>query len=166
VILRYVTALACLTLFSSRSSVIHLSNLIDNSTYNLPMNNQQTTYNHHQARKWEGGCLRGFVGRMGWISVSLASGAGAWSEGGSGGNNDIGGGSGPIGAVRAPSDPAAESSTPTFPTTGGRSLGSTSSRGLLSRGSKSPKTPEERAALLERAAERRRQQQEEADSAV
>ncbi|EED95598.1 predicted protein [Thalassiosira pseudonana CCMP1335] len=119
-----------------------------------------------RARKWEGGCLRGFVGRMGWISVSSASGAGAWSEGGSGGNNDSGGGSGPIGAVRAPSDPAAESSTPTFPTTGGRSLGSTSSRGLLSRGSKSPKTPEERAALLERAAERRRQQQEEADSAV
>ena len=137
-----------------------------------------------RARKWEsqdgsGGFLRGFVGRMGWVSVGMASGPAAWSEGGGGGS---GGGSslpfqmfGPRGGRgrdeegASPSDQAetATPSTPSFPSSGGRSLGggggssSSSSGGILSRGKKAstPKTPEERAALLERAAERRRQQQ-------
>ena len=120
------------------------------------------------ARKWESdrGCLRGFYSRAGYISVSSASGPNAWAEGsGGGGNNDSSGG-GP-GAVRAPADPGASSSKPSFPSSGGQSLGGGSKRGLLSRGIKSPKTKEERAALLERAAERRRQQRdEEGDSAV
>jgi len=122
------------------------------------------------ARKWESerGCLRGFYSRAGYISVSSASGPNAWAEGsGGGGNNESssGGGGGPV-AVRAPTDPGASSSTPSFPSSGGQSLGGGSKRGLLSRGSKSPKTKEERAALLERAAERRRQQRDEGDSAV
>ena len=119
-------------------------------------------------RKWEnteGGCLSGFVQRIGYVTLGSASGPNAWltGSGGSGGN-DGGSSSGP-GAVRAPSDPT-ESTAPSFPSSGGRSLGG-SSGGLLSRGTKA-KTPEERAALLERAAERRRQQQDEeaGDSAV
>jgi hypothetical protein len=114
----------------------------------------------------------------------MATGAGAWTEGGGGSNSggsSEGGGfhmfgprggrgtsnesSGGPGQSNTPSDPA--ETTSSFPTSGGRSLGGSTGRGLLSRGSKSPKTPEERAALLERAAERRRQQQrEEGDSAV
>jgi membrane associated rhomboid family serine protease len=120
------------------------------------------------ARKWESerGCLRGFYSRAGYISVSSASGPNAWAEGSGGGGNNENSSSGGPGAVRAPSDPAA-SSKPSFPSSGGQSLGGGSKRGLLSRGSKSPKTKEERAALLERAAERRRQQRdEEGDSAV
>lgn len=120
-------------------------------------------------RKWEnteGGCLSGFVQRIGYVTLGSASGPNAWltGSGGSGGN-DGGSSSGP-GAVRAPSDPT-ESTTPSFPSSGGRSLGG-SSGGLLSRGTNKAKTPEERAALLERAAERRRQQQDEeaGDSAV
>mmetsp|Transcript_27485 Transcript_27485/g.56487 ORF Transcript_27485/g.56487 Transcript_27485/m.56487 type:complete len:370 (+) Transcript_27485:111-1220(+) len=147
------------------------------------------------AKRWESGFLRGFVGRVGWVSVDYASGALAWTEGGGSGgdsngqNNSEGGSgfqmfgprgggrrdgedgssSGGPGAVRSPNDPA-ESSRAAFAGTG-RSLGSTERKGLLSRGKKSnpPKTPEERAALLERAAERRRQQQqseEAGDSAV
>ncbi|KAL7478295.1 hypothetical protein ACHAW6_004065 [Cyclotella cf. meneghiniana] len=141
-----------------------------------------------RVKRWEshesGGCLRGFVGRPGWVSVSMASGAGAWSEAGvagnSGGSSESSGfqmfgprggrgasddsSSGGPGPHPPPADPAASKSS--FPSTGGRSLGG-GQRGLLSRGSKSPKTPEERAALLERAAERRRQQQrEDGDSAV
>ena len=118
------------------------------------------------ARKWESerGCLRGFYSRAGYVSVSSASGPNAWAEGsGGGGDNESSSGGGPV-EVRAPSDPA--SSTPSFPSSGGQSLGGGSKRGLLSRGSKSPKTKEERAALLERAAERRRQQRDEGESAV
>ncbi|KAL7439881.1 hypothetical protein ACHAXM_006919 [Skeletonema potamos] len=119
------------------------------------------------ARKWESerGCLRGFYSRAGYISVSSASGPNAWAEGSGGGGNNGNSSQGP-GAVRSPSDPGA-SAKPSFPSSGGQSLGGGSKRGLLSRGSKSPKTKEERAALLERAAERRRQQRdEEGDSAV
>lgn len=127
------------------------------------------------ARKWEGGFMRGFVSRAGWVSVDYASGPSAWTEGaggeGGGQSNSGGGGSsiGGPGAVNSPSDPS-ETVTPSF-TGAGRSLGSSSGsrRGLLSRGNKSnpPKTAEERAALLERAAERRRQQSEDGgDSAV
>mmetsp|Transcript_7770 Transcript_7770/g.14072 ORF Transcript_7770/g.14072 Transcript_7770/m.14072 type:complete len:342 (+) Transcript_7770:170-1195(+) len=116
-------------------------------------------------RNWEnrdqGGCLSGFVNRVGFITLGMASGPNAWLTG-SGGNDGGNSGGGPA-PVRAPSDPAA-STTPSFPTTGGRSLGGSSrSGGLLSRGSKNPKTHEERAALLERAAERRRQQQADAE---
>ena len=135
-------------------------------------------------KRWEsrdGGCLGGFVGRPGWISVSMASGAGAWTEGGGGSNGggESGGGgfqmfgprggrgtsdeNGGPGQTNPPNDPVATASS--FPSSGGRSLGGSSGRGLLSRGNKSQKTPEERAALLERAAERRRQQQQD-DSAV
>eukprot|EP00804_Cyclotella_cryptica_P001943 CCRYP_007373-RB/>CCRYP_007373-RB protein AED:0.38 eAED:0.38 QI:244/0.5/0.6/1/0.5/0.6/5/0/336 len=111
-----------------------------------------------------GGCLRGFIGRPGWVSVSMASGTGAWSEGGGGRGSAADSSSGGPGPHNPPADPAASKSS--FPSSGGRSLGG-SQNGLLSRGSKSPKTPEERAALLERAAERRRQQQrDDADSAV
>jgi len=111
-----------------------------------------------RVRKWENreqnGCLSGFINRPGFITMSSASGPNAWlvQEGSGDGN-----GSGSAGAVRAPEDPAA---APSFPSSGGRSLGGSSTTGLLSR-ARSPKkkTPEERAALLERAAERRRQQQ-------
>lgn len=113
-------------------------------------------------RKWEnrdqGGCLSGFVQRVGFVTLGMASGPNAWLVG-SGGNDGSSSGGGPA-AVRAPSDPAA-STTPSFPSSGGRSLGGGSRGGLLSRGTKTPKTAEERAALLERAAERRRQQQDE-----
>lgn len=101
-------------------------------------------------RKWEnrdqGGCLSGFVSRSGFVTLGMASGPNAWLIG-SGGND-----------AAAPSDPAG-TATPSFPSTGGRSLGGGSRGRLLSRGTKNPKTHEERAALLERAAERRRQQQ-------
>ena len=114
-------------------------------------------------RKWEnreaGGCLSGFVQRIGYISLGSASGPNAWLIGSGGGGG--GSGEGP-GSVHAPSDPAAASSTtPSFPSSGGRSLGG--GGGLMSRTGKSPKTSEERAALLERAAERRRQQQVDGD---
>jgi len=112
-------------------------------------------------RKWEnrdqGGCLSGFVQRVGFVTLNMASGPNAWII--ASGGNDSSSGGGPA-AVRAPSDPA-ESTTSSFPSSGGRSLGSSSRRGILSRGAKTPKTNEERAALLERAAERRRQQQDE-----
>mmetsp|Transcript_38452 Transcript_38452/g.82045 ORF Transcript_38452/g.82045 Transcript_38452/m.82045 type:complete len:343 (-) Transcript_38452:226-1254(-) len=112
-------------------------------------------------RKWEnrdqGGCLGGFVNRSGFVTLGMASGPNAWLTG-SGGNDSGSSGGGPS-PVRAPSDPGA-STAPSFPSTGGRSLGDGSrGGGLLSRGAKVPKTHEERAALLERAAERRRQQQ-------
>jgi hypothetical protein len=120
-----------------------------------------------QVRKWEnrdqGGCLGSFVQRIGFITIGSASGPNAWQigSGRGGGSGNDGGGGGQ--AVRAPSDPAA-SATPSFPTSGGRSLGGGSrGGGLLSRGTKSPKTAEERAALLERAAERRRQEQADSD---
>ena len=120
------------------------------------------------ARKWESerGCLRGFYGRAGYISVSSATGPNAWAEGsGGGGNSGSSSSSAGPGVVRAPSDPT--DSKPSFPSSGGQSLGGGPRRGLLSRGGKSPKTKEERAALLERAAERRRQQRdEEGDSSV
>ena len=112
-------------------------------------------------RKWEnrdqGGCLSGFIQRPGFIILDSASGPNAWQIG-SGGDNSSSGSGGP-GQVGAPADPIGDS-TPSFPSSGGRSLGGDggSRRGLLSRGTKTPKTPEERAALLERAAERRRQQ--------
>jgi hypothetical protein len=114
-------------------------------------------------RKWEnreaGGCLSGFVQRIGYITLGSASGPNAWLIGSGGGGG--GSGEGP-GSVHAPSDPAAASSTtPSFPSSGGRSLGG--GGGLMSRTGKSPKTSEERAALLERAAERRRQQQVDGD---
>ena len=120
-------------------------------------------------RKWEnreaGGCLSGFVQRIGYITLGSASGPNAWliGSGGGGGGSSAGGGSGEgPGSVHAPSDPAAASSTtPSFPSSGGRSLGG--GGGLMSRTGKSPKTSEERAALLERAAERRRQQQVDGD---
>lgn len=109
-------------------------------------------------RKWEnreqGGCLSGFVQRPGFVTLGMASGPNAWIIG-SGGNNDSSGGGGGPTPVQAPSDPAVPT-TPSFPSSGGRSLGGGSRGGLLSRGSKTPKTAEERAALLERAAERRR----------
>lgn len=121
-------------------------------------------------RKWENrdqeGCLSGFVQRIGFVTLGMASGPNAWiiSSGGNDGGSSGGGGPAP---VRSPEDPAA-STTSSFPSSGGRSLGGGSRGGLLSRGTKSPKTPEERAALLERAAERRRQQQagEEGDPGV
>jgi len=130
-----------------------------------------------KVKKWEnGGCLGGFVGRPGWVSISMACGAGAWSEGGGGSESGSGGFQmfGPRGGrrdqddvqrgqINPPADPTATTSA--FPTSGGRSLGG-SSGGLLSRGSKSPKSPEERAALLERAAERRRQQQQQTSDSV
>jgi len=111
-------------------------------------------------RKWENrdqsGCLSGFVNRIGFVTLGMASGPNAWLIG-SGGNEGGSSGGGPV-SVRAPSDPAA-ATTPSFPSSGGRSLGGGShAGGLLSRGTKNPKTQEERAALLERAAERRRQQ--------
>lgn len=118
-------------------------------------------------RKWEnreeGGCISGFVRRVGFITLGMASGPNAWLEGsgGSRGNDDTSSGGGPV-AVRAPADPAADTA-PSFPSSGGRSLGGGTRGGLLSRGTKTPKTQEERAALLERAAERRRQQQAEDD---
>mmetsp|Transcript_19451 Transcript_19451/g.41028 ORF Transcript_19451/g.41028 Transcript_19451/m.41028 type:complete len:343 (-) Transcript_19451:298-1326(-) len=116
-------------------------------------------------RKWEnrdqGGCLSGFVNRIGFVTLGMASGPNAWQTG-SGGNDRGSSGGGPA-PVRAPSDPAAPTA-PSFPTSGGRSLGGGSRGGLLSRGNKAPKTHEERAALLERAAERRRQQQAETAS--
>lgn len=107
-------------------------------------------------RKWEnreqGGCLSGFVNRVGFITLGMASGPNAWLTGSGGNDRDSGGGPAP---VRAPADPA----TPSFPTSGGRSLGT--------RGDKAPKTNEERAALLERAARRRQQQADsEGDQAV
>ncbi|KAL7535757.1 hypothetical protein ACHAWF_005263, partial [Thalassiosira exigua] len=120
-------------------------------------------------RKWEnrdqGGCLSGFVQRIGFVTLGMASGPNAWLTG-SGGNAGDNAGGGPA-PVRAPLDPA-EPAAPTFPSSGGRSLGGGSRGGLLSRGTKTPKTPEERAALLERAAERRRKQQaeEEGDPGV
>ena len=111
-------------------------------------------------RKWEnreaGGCLSGFVQRVGYITLGSASGPNAWliGSGGGGGGSSAGGGSGEgPGSVHAPS--------PSFPSSGGRSLGG--GGGLMSRTGKSPKTSEERAALLERAAERRRQQQVDGD---
>lgn len=121
-------------------------------------------------RKWEnrdqGGCMSGFVQRVGFVTLGMASGPNAWIEGsGGGGGNDASSGGGGPAAVRAPADPAA----PSFPSFGGRSLGGGSRGGLLSRGTKKmPKTHEERAALLERAAERRKQQQaeEEGDPGV
>lgn len=117
-------------------------------------------------RKWEnresGGCLSGFVQRVGYITLGSASGPNAWLIG----SGSAGGGSGrEPGSVHAPLDPAAASSTtPSFPSSGGRSLGG--GGGLIDsipkrRTGKSPK--EERAALLERAAERRRQQQVDGD---
>lgn len=116
-----------------------------------------------KARSWESerGCLRGFYNRAGYISVSGASGPNAWAEGNGGAGNSESSSSGAAGAVRSPSDPGASSSTPSFPSSGGQSLGGGSRGGLLSRGKKTPKSKEERAALLERAAERRRQQREE-----
>ena len=105
--------------------------------------------------------MSGFVQRVGFVTLGMASGPNAWliGTGGSGGGSDsVSSGGGPA-PVRAPADPA--DSTPSFPSSGGRSLGGGSRGGLLSRGTKTPKTHEERAALLERAAERRRQQQEE-----
>lgn len=108
-------------------------------------------------RKWEnrdqGGCLSGFVNRIGFVTLGMASGPNAWLTGSGGNDRDSGGG------PAAPADPVA-STTPSFPTSGGRSLGGGSRGGLLSRAAKTPKTNEERAALLERAAERRRQQTE------
>lgn len=86
----------------------------------------------------------------------MASGPNAWLIGN--GENDAARGGGGPAPVRAPLDPAA-AVTHSFPSTGGRSLGGGSRGRLLSRGTKNPKTHEERAALLERAAERRRQQQ-------
>jgi len=117
-------------------------------------------------RKWEnrdgGGCLSGFVQRAGFIGLDSSSGPNAWLISSGGTENNSGGGPG---AVRTPTDPAVPSA-PSFPSSGGRSLGGSSSGGgVFSRGSKAaPKTHEERAALLERAAERRRQQ--DADSGV
>eukprot|EP00571_Detonula_confervacea_P014570 CAMPEP_0172308700 /NCGR_PEP_ID=MMETSP1058-20130122/9219_1 /TAXON_ID=83371 /ORGANISM="Detonula confervacea, Strain CCMP 353" /LENGTH=344 /DNA_ID=CAMNT_0013021179 /DNA_START=115 /DNA_END=1149 /DNA_ORIENTATION=- len=123
-------------------------------------------------RKWEnreqGGCMSGFVQRAGFVTLGMASGPNAWIEGsGGGGGNDASSGGGGPAVVGAPSDPAA-STTPSFPSSGGRSLGGGSRGGLLSRGTKTPKTHEERAALLERAAERRKQKQaeEEGDPGV
>ncbi|KAL3758603.1 hypothetical protein ACHAWU_008357 [Discostella pseudostelligera] len=121
------------------------------------------------ARKWEnretGGCLSGFVQRAGFVTLGMASGPNAWltGNGGTGRTGDSsggGGGGGPV-PVRAPIDPAS-TTTSSFPSTGGRSLGG-EKRGLLSRGTKPPKTAEERAAVLQRAAERRRQQQAQED---
>ena len=121
-----------------------------------------------QVRKWEnreqGGCLSGFVQRIGYVTLGMASGPNAWLIGSGGPSDSASSGGGPA-PVRAPADPA--DSTPSFPSSGGRSLGGGSRGGLLSRGTKTPKTHEERAALLERAAERRRQQkQEEGDPGV
>lgn len=123
-------------------------------------------------RKWENrdqnGCLSGFVQRPGFVTIGMASGPNAWltGSGGSGGNDSSSSGGGP-GAVGAPEDPAA-STTQSFPSSGGRSLGGGSRGGLLSRGTKTPKTSEERAALLERAVERRKhtQAEEEGDPGV
>lgn len=110
-----------------------------------------------RVRKWENrdqnGCLSGFVSRPGFITIGSATGPMAWQEGSGGGGGSDAGASSAAGAVRAPEDPGA----PRFPSSGGRSVGG-SRGGLLSRSPK--KTPEERAALLERAAERRRNQQE------
>ncbi|EJK67168.1 hypothetical protein THAOC_11835, partial [Thalassiosira oceanica] len=110
-----------------------------------------------RVRKWENrdqnGFLSGFVRRPGFITIGSATGPMAWQEGSGGGRGNDASASSAAGAVRAPEDPGA----PSFPSSGGRSLGG-SRGGLLSRSPK--KTPEERAALLERAAERRRNQQE------
>jgi len=109
--------------------------------------------------------LSGFVQRAGFVTLGMASGPNAWltGNGGTGRTGDSsggGGGGGPV-PVRAPIDPAS-TTTSSFPSTGGRSLGG-EKRGLLSRGTKPPKTAEERAAVLQRAAERRRQQQAQED---
>lgn len=117
-------------------------------------------------RKWEnrdaGGCLSGFVQRVGFVTLGSASGPNAWltGSGGGGGSGSASGGGGPA-PVRTPSDPAASNLSPSFPSSGGRPLGG-GGGGLLSRG-RSPNTPKERAALLERAAERRRQQHADGD---
>lgn len=100
--------------------------------------------------------------RAGFVTLGMASGPNAWltgngGTGGSGSSGGGGGGGGPV-PVRAPVDPT--STTSSFPSSGGRSLGGEKSGRLLSRGTKPPKTAEERAAVLQRAAERRRQQQE------
>lgn len=100
--------------------------------------------------------------RAGFVTLGMASGPNAWltgngGTGGSGSSGGGGGGGGPV-PVRAPVDPI--STTSSFPSSGGRSLGGEKSGRLLSRGTKPPKTAEERAAVLQRAAERRRQQQE------
>ena len=96
------------------------------------------------------------------MTLGMASGPNAWltrsgGTGEAGSGSGGGGGGGPV-PVRVPVDPAA-TTTHSFPSTGGRSLGGEKSGGLLSRGTKPPKTHEERADVLKRAAERRRQQQ-------